>query len=69
MTATTKAIGVMAVFTAVCVAILVALGVGEHFRDPLWALGTALALWVILVSNVAIFFKMVGMEPWKWVKN
>ena len=69
MTATGKAVAVMAVFTGIAVWVLASVGVGEHFREPLWAAGTALALWTILVANVGIFFKMVGMEPWKWVKN
>ncbi|MFA9460061.1 hypothetical protein [Thiohalorhabdus methylotrophus] len=53
-------------FTVPAVGGLVALGVGERHSEPLWAIGTAVALIAIFVANLLIFFKVAGNEPWKW---
>ncbi len=42
------------------------LGVQHHFHDPLWAIGTAVALLIGLMVNVVIFSKMHGNRPWEW---
>lgn len=39
--ATFKAVIIMALWTALAGYGLVQLGVGEHFRDPLWEIGRA----------------------------
>lgn len=64
-----KASLLMGLWTAASVGILVALGAGERFREPLWAAGTAVALILILMVNLAIYFHIAKDEPWKWFRD
>jgi hypothetical protein len=61
-----KAFLAVAVFTALCGFGLVALDVGAHHTDPLWALGTSVALITILIVDVWLFFAIAKDEPLRW---
>jgi hypothetical protein len=66
---TLKAVLLMAMWTAAAGWGLVHVGVGAHFRDPLWAVGTAVAFLVVWMVDFAIFFKVAGNRPWEWFKT
>ena len=42
------------------------LGVQNHMHDPLWAIGTGLALLIGIMVNVVLFSKLAGNKPWEW---
>ncbi len=65
----TKALIVMALWTIVLVGIMNFIGFNEHYREPIWTIGGAIFLLVILVGNVWIFFAIAKETPWKWFKN
>jgi hypothetical protein len=56
----------IAAFTAVVGAILVAIGVGEHHTDPLWAVATSIVFLVTLLIDVWMFFAIAGEDAYKW---
>lgn len=66
---TLQALGVMALWTIAIVAILNFVGFNDHYREPLWALGAAVLLIIILVGNFWIFFAIAKEEPWEWHKG
>jgi hypothetical protein len=66
--ASIKAIAFMVVWTAIAGYGLFTIGAHEHFRNPLWAIGTGLALLVIHLVNMALYFKIAGEEPFLWFK-
>lgn len=41
-------------------------GFQHHLHDALWSLGAAIALLIILVVGVAIFFAVAKESPWVW---
>lgn len=41
-------------------------GFQNHLHDALWSLGAAIALLIILVVGVAIFFAVAKESPWVW---
>lgn len=63
-----KAAGIMAIWTVIAFIFMQSVGVAEHFRDPLWAIGTAIFLLITLMVNVWIYFKVAGDYGWKWFK-
>lgn len=67
--ASLKALVPMLVWTAVAVFIMNALGLSANFREPLAAIGGAIALLLILVVNVWLYFVIAKDEPWKWIKQ
>ncbi len=66
---TFQALVVMALWTAVFVGILNFFGFNDNFREPLWALGGAVLLIVMLVGNFWLFFAIAKEEPWDWEKS
>lgn len=64
-----KAIVVMLIWTAITFYGLYAIGAHENFRNPLWALGTGVALLVIHMVNMALYFKIAGERPYAWFKS
>ncbi|MES9838759.1 MAG: hypothetical protein G8D61_17235 [gamma proteobacterium symbiont of Ctena orbiculata] len=64
--ATYKALMAVFLFTAASGWGLLRLGVGEHHSDPLWALGTSIALITILLVDVWMFFAIAKEEPFRW---
>lgn len=45
------------------------LGVQHHHTDPLWAIGTAVALVIALMVNVYLFAKIGKGAQWRWFKS
>ena len=66
---TFKAFFVMALWTIVSVGAMYLIGFGNHHSEPLWAIGGAILLLIILIVNVWIFFAVAKEEPWKWFKS
>ena len=66
---TTRALAVMAVWTAIMITLFNVVGFDDNYTNPLWALGAALVLVVTLVGNVWIFIHISKDEPWEWNKD
>ena len=66
---TIQALVVMALWSALFVAIMHFGGFSEHYRNILWALGGAILLIIMLVGNFWIFFAVAKEEPWRWDKS
>jgi len=66
---TLQALGVMALWTIAFLGVMNFLNMGAHFREPLWALGTALMFIIMIIGNFWIFFAIGKEEPWDWVKG
>ena len=66
---TTKALAVMAIWTAAMITLFNLAGFGENYTNPLWALGAAVILVITLIGNVWIFIHVAKEEPWEWTKN
>ena len=66
--ATLKALIVMTLWTVAVVGGMYVFRFGDHHSDPLWAIGGAVLLLVVLIVNVWIFFVIAKEEPWKWFK-
>ena len=41
-------------------------GFPNHMHDPLWSIGAAISLLIIIVVGVAIFFAVAKESPWVW---
>ena len=63
-----KAIIVMVVWTAIAGYGLFTIGAHEHFRNPMWAVGIAVALLVVHMINMGLYFKIAGERPFEWFK-
>ena len=63
-----RAIIVMVIWTAIAGYGLFALGAHEHFRNPIWAISIGIALLVIHLINMALYFKIAGERPFEWFK-
>lgn len=63
-----KALIVMVIWTAIAGFGLFAIGAHEHFRNPIWAIGTAITLLGIHMINMALYFKIAGERPFAWFK-
>ena len=66
---TFQALVVMALWTAVFVGIINFVGFNDNYREPLWALGGAVLLIIMLVGNFWLFFAIAKEEPWDWEKS
>jgi hypothetical protein len=66
--ASLKALIVMTIWTVIVVGGMYLLDFGSHHREPLWAIGGAILLLVVLIVNVWIYFAIAKEEPWKWIK-
>jgi hypothetical protein len=64
-----QALGVMALWNIAIIGLLNFVNFDEHYREPLWALGAALILIIMIIGNFWIFFAIAKEEPWDWVKN
>ena len=60
---------VMIAFTSICFWGMNVFGFQNNPHDILWTLGAALALLVILVVNVYIYFIICKESPWVWKKE
>lgn len=67
--ASLKALVPMIFWTALVVFVMNSLGFNENFREPLWAIGGALILLIIILVNVWLYFAIAKDEPWKWIKQ
>ena len=67
--ASMKALVVMALWTIAVVGGMYVLGFGDHHREPVWAIGGAVLLLIVLIVNVWMFFVIAKEEPWKWFKE
>ena len=63
-----KAIIVMIIWTAIAGFGLYSIGAHENYRDIMWAVGTGIALLVIHMINMALYFKIAGEKPFVWFK-
>ena len=63
-----KALVVMVIWTAIAFYGLVAIGAHEHYRNPLWAVGIGIALLVVHMINMSLYFKIAGERPFEWFK-
>ena len=66
---TFQALVVMAIWTAAFVAVLTFAGFSDNYREPLWSLGGAALLIIMLIGNFWIFFAIAKEEPWDWEKG
>jgi len=66
---TLQALGVMALWNIAFIGIMSFVNVGEHYREPVWAILTALMFIIMIVGNFWIFFAVGKEEPWDWVKG
>ena len=69
MTPTMKGLLAMLVWTMFSIGLLYIIGVGDHYRDPVWAILTAIAFLIILMVNFYLFFKIAGFYPFAWFKD
>ena len=69
MTPTKKGLLAMLVWTVFSIGLLYIIGVGDNYRDPVWAIPTVIALLIILMVNFYLFFKIAGHYPWAWFKD
>jgi len=60
---------VMIAFTSICFWGMNVFGFQNNPHDILWTLGAALALLIILVVNVYIYFIICKESPWVWKKE
>jgi Mg2+ and Co2+ transporter CorA len=60
---------VMIVFTSICFWGMNVFGFQNNPHDILWTLGAALALLIILLVNVYIYFVICKESPWVWKKE
>jgi len=67
--ASMKALVPMIFWTALVVFLMNSIGFNENFREPLWAIGGALILLLIILVNVWLYFVIAKDEPWKWMKQ
>lgn len=64
-----KAIIVMLIWTAITFYGLYTVGAHElAVHNLVWALGTGVALLVIHMVNMALYFKIAGERPFEWFK-
>jgi hypothetical protein len=63
-----KAIVVMVIWTAIAGYGLFTIGAHEDFRNPMWAVSIGIALLVIHMINMALYFKIAGERPFEWFK-
>ncbi|MGI9303422.1 MAG: hypothetical protein ACR2RB_12055 [Gammaproteobacteria bacterium] len=67
--ASLKALVIMVIWSAVAAWLMNMIGFAEHFRELIWAIGGGIALLIILLVNVWIYFVVAKDEPWKWFKQ
>ncbi|NKC15539.1 MAG: hypothetical protein GKR94_26085 [Gammaproteobacteria bacterium] len=67
--ASIKALAIMVAWSAIAAWAMSAIGFADNYREIIWAIGGAIALLVILMVNVWIYFVVAKDEPWKWFKN
>lgn len=56
----------IAILTAIVAWGAMELNIGEFHRDPVWALGTAVAFLTLLVTDVWLFFAIAKDDPFNW---
>lgn len=61
-----KGFVVITIVTALVAMGALELNIGEHHRDPLWALGSALGFIVLVIVDVWLFFAVAKDDPFKW---
>ena len=66
---TTRALALMALWTAAMISLFNFVGFGDNYSQPLWAIGAAIVLVVTLIGNVWIFIHIAKEEPWEWTKD
>ncbi len=62
-------LAVMGAWVALGVWAMNQFGFQHHLHDALWSLGAAIALLIILVVGVAIFFVVAKESPWVWFNS
>ena len=60
---------VMIIFTSACFWAMNLFGFANNQHDILWTIGAALALLIILLINVYIYFAICQETPWVWQKD
>ena len=63
-----KAILLMVLWTSFALTVLYILGAFENFRDPVLVILISLSLLSIHITNMFIYFRVGGNEPYKWRK-
>ncbi|MBP01232.1 MAG: hypothetical protein CMM25_00270 [Rhodospirillaceae bacterium] len=63
-----KAFSLMGGVTLIVLAILYLLDAHNNYREFHWAVGIAIVLLITHISNMAIYFKITGDQPYKWFK-
>lgn len=64
-----KAILIMSIWTIFALVILYLLDAHINYRQIQWSIGIALALLIVHMVNMVIYFNITGKEPYKWFKN
>ena len=60
---------VMAAWIALGVWAMNLFGFQDHMHDVMWSIGAAIALFIIIVIGVAIFFAIAKESPWVWFEK
>lgn len=64
-----KAFALMGLWSAFVISVLYLLEAHLHYRDVLWALGTAIAVLAAHMINMAIYFRVAGDTPFQWFRQ
>ena len=64
-----KAILIMSIWTIFVLIILYLFDAHINYRQIQWSIGIALALLIVHMVNMVIYFNITGKEPYKWFKN
>ncbi len=64
-----KAFIVMAFWTALVGYGLYSIEAHQHYRQIEWALALSAILLLTHMSNMVIYFKLTGKEPYRWFKG
>ncbi len=60
---------VMAAWVALGVWAMNSFGFTAHMHDWVWSIGAGIALLIIIVVGVAIFFAIAKESPWVWFEK
>ena len=63
-----KAFLVMGVWTIAVLVWLYLIGAHLNYRDPIWAIGIAVALLITHMVNMSLYFRITGNKPYLWFK-
>ncbi len=60
---------VMIAWTAIAIYLMNMFGFQNHAHDVLWSIGAAIAIIIVILVNVYIYFVICKETPWTWFKE